>query len=282
MEITHDRKNKKLWLSQEKYIERVLERFNMKGAKPVSSPLGNHFKLSKRACPTTQEEKDKMANVPYASAVGSLMYAMVCTRPDIAQAVGVVSRYLSNPGRDHWEAVKWILKYLRGSSKLCLCYGGSKPILEGFTDADMAGDLDFRKSTSGYLFTFAGGAVSWQSKLQKCVALSTTEAEYIAANEAGKEMVWLKRFIQELHVKQESYVVHCDSQSGIDLSKNTMYHARTKHIDLRYHWIRDAILNKVFQLRKIHTDKNSSDMLTKVVSKQKLEFCIKSIGMRSQ
>jgi hypothetical protein len=282
MEITRDRKNKKLWLSQEKYVERVLERFNMEGAKPVSSPLGNHFKLSKRSCPTTQEEKDKMAKIPYASAVGSLMYAMVCTRPDIAQAVGVVSRYLSNPGRDHWEAVKWILRYLRGSSKLCLCFGESKPVLEGFTDADWAGDLDSRKSTSGYLFTFAGGAVSWQSKLQKCVALSTTEAEYIAANEAGKEVIWLKNYLNELGVKQADYVIHCDSQSAIYLSKNSMYHSRTKHIDLRYHWIRDAVLNKMFQLRKIHTDKNSSDMLTKVVPTQKLKFCIKSAGMGSQ
>jgi hypothetical protein len=210
------------------------------------------------------------------------MYAMVCTRPDIAQAVGVVSRYLSNPGRDHWEAVKWILRYLRGSSKLCLCFGESKPVLEGFTDADWAGDLDSRKSTSGYLFTFAGGAVSWQSKLQKCVALSTTEAEYIAANEAGKEVIWLKNYLNELGVKQADYVIHCDSQSAIYLSKNSMYHSRTKHIDLRYHWIRDAVLNKMFQLRKIHTDKNSSDMLTKVVPTQKLKFCIKSAGMGSQ
>ena len=151
-----------------------------------------------------------------------------------------------------------------------------------FTDADWAGDLDSRKSTSGYLFTFAGGAVSWQSKLQKCVALSTTEAEYIAANEAGKEVIWLKNYLNELGVKQADYVIHCDSQSAIYLSRNSMYHSRTKHIDLRYHWIQDAILNKMFQLRKIHTDKNSSDMLTKVVPRQKLEFCIKSIGMRSQ
>ena len=151
-----------------------------------------------------------------------------------------------------------------------------------FTDADWAGDLDSRKSTSGYLFTFAGGAVSWQSKLQKCVALSTTEAEYIAANEAGKEVIWLKNYLNELGVKQADYVIHCDSQSAIYLSRNSMYHSRTKHIDLRYHWIRDAILNKMFQLRKIHTDKNSSDMLTKVVPTQKLEFCIKSAGMGSQ
>ena len=279
MEITRDRKAKKLWLSQERYVERVLERFNMKEAKPVSSPLSNQFQLSRRLCPTNQEEKDKMAGIPYSSAVGSLMYAMVCTRPDIAHAVGVVSRYLSNPGREHWEAVKWILRYLRGTSKLCLCFGGSKPVLEGFTDADLAGDLDARKSTSGYLFTFSGGAVSWQSKLQKCVALSTTEAEYIAANEAGKEMIWLQRFDQELGVKQESYVVHCDSQSAIHLSKNSVYHPRTKHIDLRYHWIRDAVSKRVFQLKKIHTNKNTSDMLTKVVPQQKLEYCSKSAGM---
>uniref|UniRef100_A0A3Q7IYG7 Uncharacterized protein n=1 Tax=Solanum lycopersicum TaxID=4081 RepID=A0A3Q7IYG7_SOLLC len=202
MEIARDRKAGKLWLSQEKYIERVLERFNMKNAKPVNTPLAAHFKLSKRCCPTTEKEKESMSHIPYSCAVGSLMYAMVCTRPDIAHAVGLVSRYLANPSKVHWEAVKWILRYLRGTSNLSLCFGGGEPILEGFTDADMAGDLDNRKSTSGYLFKFAGGAISWQSKLQKCVALSTTEAEYIEAVEASKEMLWLKRFLQELGLKQ--------------------------------------------------------------------------------
>jgi hypothetical protein len=249
MQIVRDRKTKKLWLSQERYVERVLERFNMKEAKPVSTPLASHFKLSKKSCPSTVEEREKMAGIPYSSAVGSLMYAMVCTRPDIAHAVGVVSRFLSNPGKDHWEAVKWILRYLRGTSKLCLCFGNSKPVLEGFTDADMAGDLDGRKSTSGYLFTFAGGAVSWQSKLQKCVALSTTEAEYIAATEACKELLWMKRFLQELDLKQDDYVVQCDSQSALDLSMNSTYHSRTKHIDIRYHWIRDVIENKLLRLQ---------------------------------
>ena len=103
-----------------------------------------------------------------------------------------------NPGKEHWEAIKWIFKYLRASSKYCLSFGSFKPVLEGYTDADMAGDLDGRKSNSGYLSTFARGAVSLQSKLQKCVALSTTEAEYIAANEAGKQMLWMKQFLQEL------------------------------------------------------------------------------------
>ena len=176
MQILHDRKAKKLWLSQEKYIERVLERFNMKHAKPVSTPLGAHFKLRNKSCSSSKKVKKDMALTIYSSVVGSLKYAMVCTQPDIAHAIVVVSRFMVNLGKDHWEAVKWIFRYLRGSSKLCLTFGDSKLVLEGYVDADWAGDLDGRKSTSGYLFTFVGGAISWQSKLQKFVALSKTKA----------------------------------------------------------------------------------------------------------
>ena len=125
----------------------------------------------------------------------------------------------------------------------------------------MAGDLDGRKSTSGFIYTFAGGAVSWQSRLQKCVALSTTEAEYIAITEAGKEMLWLKRFLEELGIKQEEYKIHCDSQSALDLSKNPMYHSRTKHIDTRYHWIREVMEKQLLKLEKIHTKENPADTL---------------------
>ena len=122
MKITHDRKKEKLWLSQERYVQKVLERFNMSNSKPVCSPLASHFKLSSKQCPSSDEERDEMKKAPYASAVGSLMYAMVCTRPDIAHAVGVVSRFLSNPGKEHWSAVKWILRYLKGTSSFSLCY----------------------------------------------------------------------------------------------------------------------------------------------------------------
>ena len=123
------------------------------------------------------------------------MYAMVYTRLDISHVVGVVRRFLANPGEAHWEEMKWIFRYLRGTSRVCFCFEESKPSLEGYTDFNMAGDLDCRKSTSGYLFTFAGGAISWQSKLQKYVSLSTTEADYIVASEDGKEMLWMKRFL---------------------------------------------------------------------------------------
>ena len=141
MQILHDRKAKKLWLSQEKYVERVLERFNMKHAKPVSTPLGGHFKLSKKSCPSSNKEKENMASIPYSSAVGSLMYVMVCTRPDIAYAVGVVSRFMVNPSKEHWEAVKWIFKYLRGSSNSCLSFGSSKPVLEEGSYLLLQGEL---------------------------------------------------------------------------------------------------------------------------------------------
>jgi hypothetical protein len=129
MRITRDRKNRKLTLSQGKYTEKVLERFRMQNAKPVSTPLASHFKLTKEMCPKTQEEIEYMSRVPYSSAVGSLMYAMVCTRLDIAHAVGVVSRYMNNPGKEHWEAVKWILRYLRGTTTHALCFGGSDTFL---------------------------------------------------------------------------------------------------------------------------------------------------------
>ena len=164
----------------------------------MSSSLGSHLKLSSKQSPSSEKEKEEMRKVPYASAVGSLMYVMVCTRPDIAHAVGVVIKFLSNLDKEHWVAVKWILKYLRGTSKTCLCFGIDKPMLLGCTDVDMAGDVDSRKITSRYLITFSGRVMSWQPRLQKCVTLSTTEAEYITITKASKELLWMKKFLQEL------------------------------------------------------------------------------------
>ncbi|KAH9291356.1 hypothetical protein KI387_043454, partial [Taxus chinensis] len=148
MRISWDRKEWKLTLSQEEYIKKVLERFNMQDAKPVGTPLAGHFKLSKEQCPKTEQERNQMSKVPYSSAVGSLMYAMVCTRPDIAHAVGAVSRFMSDPGKEHWQAVKWILRYLRGTMGTVLCYSGSDTTLRGYVDSDMAGDVDNRRSTT--------------------------------------------------------------------------------------------------------------------------------------
>jgi hypothetical protein len=155
-------------------------------------------------CPKTQEKIEYMSRVPYSSAVGSLMYAMVCTRPDIAHAVEVVRRHMKNLGKEHWEEVKWILKYLRGTTTHALCFGGSNTFLQGYVDSDTTSDKHSKRSTTGYVFTIGGTTVSWILKLQKVVALSTTEAEYVATIEASKEMIWLQRFMEELGKKQEN------------------------------------------------------------------------------
>ena len=134
MRIKRDTNSRTLLLSQDKYINKVLSRFNMQNAKVVSTPWGVHFRLSKEQSPKTEEERAYMAMVPYASAIGSLMYVMVCTRPDIAQAVGAVSRYMNNPGKLHWEAVKWIFRYLRGTTSKALCFKGGDMVLTGYVD----------------------------------------------------------------------------------------------------------------------------------------------------
>jgi hypothetical protein len=141
-------------------------RFGMNNVKSINIPLASHFKLSSSLCPSNKEENDYMSRVPYASAVGSLMYVMVCTRPNISHAVGVVSRYMENPGREHWETVKWVLQYLRGTSDYCITYNGCSDSVCGYVDSDFVGDLEKRRSTSGYVFTLVGGPICWMSKLQ--------------------------------------------------------------------------------------------------------------------
>ena len=138
-----------------------------------------------------------MKNALYTPVVGSLMYVMVCASRDIAHVIGVVSQFFANPNKKHWQAAKWILWYLKGTSMEDLCFGSGPSVLVAYTDSDMAGDIDSRKSILGYLVVFAGGIVSWQSKLQKCVALSTRETEYIAITETCKEMLWMKRLFKE-------------------------------------------------------------------------------------
>jgi hypothetical protein len=279
MRIHRDKQRGILQLSQAEYIGRILKRFNMSDAKAVSTPLSSHFRLSKDQSPKTKEEEGFMAKVPYASAIGSLMYAMVCTRPDIAHAVGAVSRFMTNPGKQHWEAVKWILRYLRGTTDKCLCFRKGKLRLQGFAYVDFAGEVDHRRSTTGYVFTLGTIAVSWVSQIQKIVALSTTKAEYVAVTEASKEMIWLQSLLAELGFRQAKNVLHSDSQSAIHLAKNSTFHSRTKHIGLRYHFVRSLLDDEVLTLEKIQGSKNPADMLTKVVTIEKLELCSASVGL---
>ncbi|KAM1366487.1 hypothetical protein ACFX2H_000047 [Malus domestica] len=169
-----------------------------------------------------------MSVVPYASAIGSLMYAMICTRPDIAYAVSITSRYQSNPGSEHWTTVKTVLKYLRRTKDMFLVYGGATELrVEAYTDADFQSDVDDRSSNSGYVFTLNGGAVSWKIKKQSVIADSTTEAEYVAAAEAGKEAFWMKKFITELGVVPtitSPVTLYCDNSGAIAQAKEPRAH----------------------------------------------------------
>ena len=274
MDIIRDRKKGILKLSQENYLEKVLKSFNMTEAKAVNTPTSTQFKLKSLTKDQKEEEGSFMADIPYASAVGSIMYAMVGSRPDLGYAVGLISRFMSEPGREHWLAAKWVLRYLKGATRRCLTFTKhSEFSIQGFCDSDYATDLDRRRSVTGFVFQVWGNTVSWKSSLQDVVALSTTEAEYMALTTAAKEAIWLRRLCGELGFEQESVKIHCDSQSAIALAKNHVHHERTKHIDTKYHFIRDVVAEGKVHLSKIHTSKNPADFLTKALPGPKFDLC---------
>jgi transposase InsO family protein len=278
MEIYRDRNQKKLFLSQEEYIKKILSRFGMSSAKPIDTPTATNNKLVMYA-PQSEEEKEYMSRVPYASAVGSLMYAMVCTRPDLAYAVSVVSRFMAKPGKEHWQAVKRIFRYLRGTSDVGLIYGNdTQCLVTGYSDSDYAGDVDSRRSMTGYVFTLGDSVVSWKATLQPTVTLSTTEAEYMALTEAAKEGIWLKGLINDLGVHQDQAIVYCDSLSAICLAKDQVHHERTKHIDIRYHFLRSE---KRIRVKKVGTADNPADMFTKPVPQSKFQHCLDLLNITS-
>jgi hypothetical protein len=280
MRITRDRKNHKLTLSKGEYIENILERFRMNNEKPFSTPLASHLKLTKEICPKTQEQIEYMFRVPYSSTVGRLMYSMVCTRPDIAHAMGVVRRYMNNLGKEHWEEVKWILGYLRGTTTHALCFGDSNIVLQGYVDSYMIGDKDSMISTIVYAFTIGETAVRWILKLQNVVALSTMEEDHVVSIEASKEMIWLQRFMEELGKKKENNWLYCDNQSSIHLANKSSFHSKNNYIHLRYHFIRSILEDGKLKLEKIHTSQNHAAMLKKVVTREKLSSCSVSVDLQ--
>ncbi|XP_065628547.1 secreted RxLR effector protein 161-like [Quercus suber] len=208
VKILRDRLKKLLGLSQQTYIKKVLDCFQIHNCKPIDTPVAKNESLSLDMCPKTQDEKEKMARVPYANAVGSLMYAMMYTRLDICYAVGLVSRFQSNPGLAHWKAAKRILRYLKGTADYVLCYHGSDLRMIDYSDANWGSDLDERKSTSGYAFLLNNGAITWSSKKQPCISLSTIEAEYVACSAAVQEAVWLRRGVIVTKGLMDRYASH--------------------------------------------------------------------------
>ncbi|GJS12431.1 retrovirus-related pol polyprotein from transposon TNT 1-94 [Tanacetum coccineum] len=282
MEIIRDRSHKILMVSQSEYVSKILNNFRIDNGKSVQMPLGGHFNLLLKDCPVRDCDVERMSKVPYANAVRSLMYLMVCTRPDIAYAVSIVSRYLANPGKNRWEAVKWILKYLRGTAKVGLVYGKNNSNhmdVTGFVDSDYAKDPNKGRSIISYTILVQGCVVSWKATLQHMVALSTSEAEYMALTKAVKEAIWLRGLLKELGVKLNRVAVNCDNQGAIHLSQNHVFHERTKHINVRYHFIIKVLEAKTIKVLKVGTEHNAADALTKVVLGYKLQHCLELLSV---
>ena len=240
LELIRDRKERIIKVRQARYAEDVLRRFNMEDSKPISTPMDPNARLTKSEEVVGADEKRW-----YRSAVGSLMYLMVSSRPDLAYAVGAVSKYVESPAPAHITAVKRILRYVRGTSNYALHFGSTKTpaVLQGYSDSDWGSDADDRVSISGYAFFYGDGIISWSSKKQSSVALSSTEAEYMAMSHACKEAVWLRRLFDGVGAKMEDgpTVLHVDNEGAIKLAKNQTFHGRTKHIVTHHHFIREKV-----------------------------------------
>jgi hypothetical protein len=236
-------------------------------------------RLTSEQSPKDAAEFAAMHDMPYREAVGALNWAALATCPDIAFAVATVARFAANPGPAHWEAVKRIYRYLAGTRNLWLSYGETKRTLVGYADADgsMAED---RRAITGYAFLIDGGAVSWSSKRQEIVSLSTTESEYVAATHGMKEALWLRSLISELYGPiSEATTLFSDNQAAIALTKDHQYHARTKHIDVRYHFIRWVIERGSLRLVYCPTEDMVADALTKALPSAKVKHFAAGLGL---
>jgi hypothetical protein len=278
MTIRRDREKRRLYLGQSGYIERVLKEHDMWNSNPVATPIENQ----KVEPAGTSYECPSDLRSRYQSAVGSLMFAMLGTRPDIAFAISIVSRFASNPTETHWKLVKRMFRYLRGTVNLQLVYQGDLGPLRGYSDADYAGDIETRRSTSGYLFSLGSAAISWSSKRQPTVALSTCEAEYIAQTQAAKEAIWLQRLIQELITTVATPpIIYCDNEGAVALSKNPEFHSRTKHIDIQWHFVREKVAEGRIELQRVSTANQAADGFTKGLPRELFTKFRQVIGLEA-
>ena len=278
MKIIQNQSSGEVWIGQPVYTQNILEKFGMKDAKPVSTPVD----VSSKLVTATAESSDSIDQDLYQSAVGSLLYLSVATRPDIAFAVSNVAKYCASPSKQHWIAVKRIMRYLKGTSNYGLCYIPSHHgQCIGFSDADWAGDTDDRKSTSGYMFQISGAAVSWRSKKQTCVALSTAEAEYVALSNAAQEAIWLRQLLTDMRSDPVgATVILEDNQSAISMTKNPQYHGRAKHIDIKYHFVHDLLERETIQLKYCCSEDMIADILTKGLPREQFTKLRELSGVR--
>ncbi|KAJ9545177.1 hypothetical protein OSB04_024884 [Centaurea solstitialis] len=269
IKIYRNRSKRLIGLSQSTYIDKIQKKFRMDESKKGFIPMQHGIVLSKTQCPVSSQDQDKMKSVPYASAIGSIMYAMLCTRPDVAYSV----------------AVKNILKYLRRTKDMFLVFGGSEDEISvnGYSDASFQTDRDDFRSQSGYVFTLNGGAISWKSSKQDTIADSTTEAEYIAASDAGKEAVWLRNFLSDLRVVSSisrPIDIFYDNSGAVAQAKEPREHHKSRHVLRKYHLIREIIGRGDVRICKIPTEDNVADPLTKPLARVKHEAHASSIGMQ--
>ena len=255
-------------------MESVLQKFGMELANPVATPVDTSTKFMK-----STDEDESFDQHQYQSAIGSLLYLSIGTRPDIAFALSNAAKFSAQPAKRHWTVVKRIMRYLRGTVNLGLAF---TPQLSGevigYSDADWGGDVNDRKSTSGYLFQVCGAAISWRSKKQTCVTLSTAEAEYMALASATQKAIWLGQLTSELGIgtPAKATTIFEDKQSAIGMTKNPQFHGRSKHIAIKYHFVRDQVGKGTVKLLKYcHMKEMVADMLTKGLPKNqfvKLRF----------
>lgn len=267
-------------LSQQKYVIAILQKFGMLNAKPAVSPSDTSKKLSKSM---VNENNSITGLVPYQEAVGCLLYLANATRPDISFATSDVSRFNNDHAETHWIAVKRIMRYLNGTMDLCLRYTKTNgPCLKAYVDADWASEIDDRKSRTGYIVKMAGAAISWSSKKQPIIALSSTEAEYIALSAVVREVLWLRQLhdnVEKTTNKKQCTEVFCDNQSAIQLATMEAYRSRTKHIDIRHHHVRHEVQQKNIELIHLSTEMQIADSLTKAVTGDKTAYCAKGMGL---
>ncbi|KAJ9524188.1 hypothetical protein QJQ45_005009 [Haematococcus lacustris] len=272
MQISRDRAQGTLQLDQQQYIKELLSTYSMTEAHSKAVPMAPGTKLVK--------EGDALdtAHHSYSALVGSLLYLSCCTRPDIAYAVGALARHMAAPTQQHWAAAKAVLSYLKGSASQGLVFGGND-CLQGYCDADYAGDKDTARSTTGYVFTLHGAAISWSSRLQPTVAMSTAEAEYMAASGAVKEAVWLRKLMQDLGLPGTCVNIMCDNQAALQLLNNPMASARSKHISVHHHFARERAARGEVMFTYCSTSEMAADVMTKPLAAVKLGYAKEGCGI---
>ena len=271
LEISRDRESKLIKLSQENAILKLVDKLGIEHGNKI--PMKANVKLQKEG------EILDTNTYPYNMLVGSLLYLSTSTRPDISFAVGVLSRYMANPMKEHWEAAIHVLKYLKSTAAEGIVYGGEKEEMKTYCDADYGGEVDTRKSTTGYILVLNGGAISWNSRLQPTVAVSSCEAEYMAAASVTKELLWYMKLLAEVRPNINISKVYCDNQGTINILKHPVMHSRSKHIDIIHKFVRERVSRGEITFEYISTTDMIADCLTKALPGPKLSVCKKGMGM---